>query len=129
MEKNQRAVLAHWTYNREEWVSFIRWHKLRRGRLYYLIYYFLPKKKAAIPEVTITMQNIWIDDAVESFNDVDRHLKHISLHEAGTLNILEITYVVLKDGLKRLGEIKVPVPKGKLMEAIQVQESLVNRPA
>lgn len=127
IEKNQRAVLAHWTYNREEWRIFTRWNKIRHGRLNYLVYYFFKRKEAAIPEVTITGQNIWIDDAVESFNDINRHLNKISILDAGNLNILEITFSVLKNGIKKSGEISVPVPKGKLMEAIQLQERLINQ--
>ena len=126
IEQNQRIALAHWTYNREEWKSFIRWDKLRRGRLWYVVYYFLGKKETTIPEITITNKKIWIGNAVESFNDINKQIKRITINDMGDLNILEITYSILKNGISKSEEIRVPVPKGKLKEAIQVQESILD---
>ena len=125
IEQNQRAVLAHWTYNSEEWNSFIGWNKLGWGRLNYIFYYLFGKKETTIPEITITRQKIWINDAVESFSDIDRYVKRVAITDAGKFNLLEITYSILVGGKNVSDEIRIPVPKGKLKEAIQLQEKLI----
>jgi len=124
-EQNQRIVLAHWTYNREEWRNFIRWDKLRRGRFWYVVYYFLKEKETTIPEITIANKKIWIGNSVESFNDINKQIKRINIRDAGKLNVLEITYS-FNNGITKTDEILIPVPKGKLKEAIQVQESILD---
>lgn len=126
IEQNQRIVLAHWTYNCEEWRNFIRWDKLRRGRLWYVVYYFLGKKETTIPEITITNKKIWIGNSVESFNDINKQIKRINIRDAGKLNVLEITYSIFNNGITKTDEILIPVPKGKLKEAIQVQENILD---
>ncbi len=124
-EQNQRGVLVHWNYSVEEWKSFTRWTKLSRGRLHYFFYYWFGKKHPVIPEITITNQKIWRGDTGESFSDVNRHIKRINIRDTGKLNILEITYMVYKNGLSASVEIQLPIPKGKLKEAISIQERLM----
>jgi len=82
-EQNQRIVLAHWTYNREEWKNFIRWDKMRRGALWYVVYYFSGKKETTIPQITITNKKIWIGNSVESFNDINKQIKRINIRDQG----------------------------------------------
>jgi hypothetical protein len=126
IEQNQQTVLAHWTYTPKEWKYFIRWNKLRHGAFRYLVYYLLGKKEITIPEITITNQKIWTDHAVESFSDINHQVQKVIITDAGKMNLLHITYSVLKDGMTDLEDIRVPVPKGKLKEAIQVRERLMS---
>ena len=124
IEQKQTLVLAHWTYKREEWNGFIRWKKMRRGWLNFLLYYFFGKKQSTIPEITITNQKVWTNDTGETFSDIKRQVRRIHIRDTGKLNILEITYSVFNNGMTTSDEIFVPVPKGKLKEAIQLQENL-----
>jgi len=48
------------------------------------------------------------------------------IRDAGKLNVLEITYSIFNNGITKTDEILIPVPKGKLKEAIQVQESILD---
>ncbi len=126
IEQNQSTILVHWTYNREEWKAYIRWTKRRRGSVRYMIYYLFEKKQTAIPEITITRQKIWVDDAVESFSDINKYVKRVGIVNAGQLNILEIVYSTLLNGETASDEIRIPIPKGKLREAIELQEKLIH---
>lgn len=125
IEQNQGVVLAHWNYSRQEWNSFIRCRRLRRGRLHYILFYFFGRTDGSIPDITITAQKVWTGDNAESFSDVNRYIKRININDTGKINILEISYTILKNGIQVPEEILVPVPKGKLKEAIQVQEKLI----
>jgi hypothetical protein len=123
--QNEATILAHWHYTRLEWKCFIRYSMRSRGRLRYIRYYLFGPGCTVIPEITITGQKVWTGDAAVSFNDVNRYIKRICIHDSGKINILEITYAILENGNTHSGEIVIPIPKGKLKEAIQVQENLV----
>lgn len=118
------SILAHWIYTREEWESFLRWKKLRRGFFHYAAYSLFGKRAIVVPEITITGMKIWINDEGESFMDQERKLKRINIKDSGTMNILEIIYEKINGKQRRQHEIRIPVPKGKLREAIELQESL-----
>lgn len=116
-------ILAHWTYTKEEWKNFIRQTKRKKSFFSYLwrpFYSFLEKK---IPEVRITSEQVWIGKDEQPFSNGEFQITKIDLRGEGLVNILSIIY-------KRLGkkaeqnEIKIPVPKGKLREAIEVQDRL-----
>ena len=121
---NQTTVLVHWTYNEDEWRSFIRWKKCCQSRFHLLGYYLFRKRKITVPDITITHHKVWIGDEAETFNDVNRQLKNILITDTGDLNVLRITYVILNNGQRSHHEIKIPVPLRKLREAIHVSEKL-----
>ena len=77
-----------------------------------------------VPDITITHQKIWIGDEAEAFNDVNREVKNAVITDVGNLNVLTISYVVLNNGQKNHYEIKVPIPTGKLREAMKVSDTL-----
>ena len=116
--------MAHWTYTREEWKNFVRWTKKRKSLLHYLLHFFSPKQSKQTPEVRITPERVWIGDAHQHFSSEEHRLKRIDIRDEGKLNILEITYEWAKRKIPGLDEIRVPVPKGKLREAIEVEEKL-----
>ncbi len=122
--RNQTTVLAHWTYSEGEWRNFIKWRKRRQSRFHLLGHYLFGKKKITVPDITITNQKVWIGDDVETFNDASRQLKNILIIDAGDLNVLCITYVILNNGQRSHHEIKIPVPLRKLREAIHLSEKL-----
>lgn len=123
----KKIVLAHWTYTKEEWMAYNRWRKLRKGFLYFIIFGVFQKRNAIVPEITITNEKIWTDDIAESFINHERRLKRINIKDTGTVNILEITYQKQHGSIHQLEELNIPVPKGKLKEAMEVQQSLMEQ--
>jgi len=119
-------LLAHWTYTPQEWKTFVRWTKKRKGLFYYLLHFFLPKWVQQTPEVRITPERVWIGDIHQLFSSEGHRFKKIDIRDAVGLNIMEISYERTGRKLPGSEEIRIPIPKGKLREAIQVQERLMN---
>jgi len=117
------ALLVRWIYTRDEWKAFERWKTKQQSVFHYLLHRLLPGRAHTSPEVTITDEHILINNITEPFNDAGRQLKRVYIRDTGNLNIMEITYE--NDGSGEMNEIKIPVPKGKLREAIAIQESLL----
>jgi hypothetical protein len=125
-EKHDPAsVLAHWTYTREEWRRFILWKKLKKSFFHYTIYFFTPKNEQQIPEVKITRERVWVGSDHQHFHSDEHQLKRIDVRDEGKLNIIEITYEWVKRKTPGLDAIYIPVPRGKLREAIVTQEQLM----
>lgn len=122
--QDQRAVLAHWVYTNDEWKLFNRWKKLRKGYLYYWFSRFSRQMRDELPEITITGQKVWTNDSAEPFMDNQHKLRRVNIRDTGQLNILEITYERLHGGRSKYREIRIPVPRGKLKEAIEVHDCL-----
>jgi hypothetical protein len=117
-------ILAHWTYTKEEWKNFIRQTKRKKNFFSYfwkLFYSFMEKK---IPEVRITPEQVWIGKDRQQFSNKEFQITKIDLRDEGLVNILSIIYKSL-DRKAEQNEIKIPVPKGKLREAIEVQKRLI----
>jgi hypothetical protein len=119
---DEKMIIAHWTYNREEWRAFLKWKVLRKGPLHYILHWLRPARHKRVPEVRITHGKVWINDTHEPFHDEERRFRNISIHDAGKLNIMEIRY---EQG-DLSSEIRILIPKGKLREAIRVQDELMN---
>jgi len=121
--KPQIMILAHWTYTKEEWKNFIR-HTKKRSRFWNLLlkpfYSFFDKK---IPEIKITPERVLIGTDQQHFNNKEFQVTTIDIRGEGDVNILAIGYERM-DNNAITNEIKIPVPKGKLREAIEVQERL-----
>lgn len=77
-----------------------------------------------IPEISITNYKVWIGDRVRPFRDDQRRLRRVNIRDTGRFNIMEITYELANRQSKRLPVIYIPIPKGKLREAIEVHEAL-----
>ncbi|MDP4262015.1 MAG: hypothetical protein Q8941_05735 [Bacteroidota bacterium] len=123
-KRGETDSLVHWTYSRDEWKTFMRWKKMREGFFHYLLYRLSPNRKSKIPEITITHDQVCMDDIPEPFDDQGRRFTRINIHDAGIINVMEISY--RRHGIQHagLGEIHIPVPKGRLKEAIGVEEKL-----
>lgn len=122
--KRQRIFLAHWTYSPDEWKAFLRWRKLQRGIFHYLFARLFPRQAATVPEIVITYQKVWIGDKVESFSNRERQLKKVDIREVGNINVIEIIYETIRGGLPAHACIHIPIPRGKLREAMTVHENL-----
>jgi hypothetical protein len=51
-------------------------------------------------------------------------LKQINIQDEGKINVMEISYLQQHPKGISSGEIRIPVPKGKLREAMYVQDKL-----
>jgi hypothetical protein len=126
LKQDETAALVHWTYSHDEWQNFMRWKKKKKSFFHYLLHQFFPKRNSKTPDIKITEDKVSIDDRHESFRDTERQLQRVNIHDAGNMNIMEIGYHWPGQKEKLPAEIRIPVPKGKLKEAIQVQERLSN---
>ena len=121
LSKRLIMTLAKWNYTNEEWKIFRKWKTRRQGYLPYLLSYLgFPINRKA-PEITISDNRVCFDDLHEPFQNSSRRFMEINILEAGLLNVLEISYVY---GNRTCG-IKVPIPRGKLREAFEVQDRLL----
>ncbi len=116
-------ILVHWTYTTEEWKIFLKSSKKRHNILYRFFHFFMTKSIRYAPSVRITPEKVWIGNEQQHFSSGKHELRQIDLRREGPVNILSIAY-----GLKgSYHEIRIPVPKGKLREAIEVQEQITNQ--
>lgn len=126
-EQEKNAALVHWKYSRDEWKRFARWKKMKRSVLHYMLYSIWPANNAKCPDVIITHKEVSIDGMGQSFHGGDHELRLVNIRNAGEMNILEITYENIGSKLSDLHDIYIPVPKGKLRQAIELQEYLLYR--
>ncbi|MBL0306879.1 MAG: hypothetical protein IPQ25_12860 [Chitinophagaceae bacterium] len=120
--KNDK-LLAHWTYARDEWNRYLKWSFFKKGFIFYLFHLLNPFKQKGSAEVKISSRCISINENRSEVNFPDQYFADVDIYEAGNLNILEILY---KNGHHRR-KISIPVPKGKLKEAIDVQMRLTRQ--
>jgi hypothetical protein len=125
MQKSEEMTsLVHWTYSRDEWKTFMRWKKMKRGFLHYMLHRLSLNQNSRTPEITITVSKVCFDDRHESFDGNEQKFKRINIHDAGNINVIEIFYQRSNMPHTGLREIHIPVPKGRLKEAIGVEEKL-----
>lgn len=116
-------ILAHWTYTRDEWRLFHRWRMRQKSWLHYIWQRLKPGLKKRTTEITITPESVWTNERNEAFHEGNRQFQRVSIRDAGKLNVMEICY----EHDNNSKEIRIPIPKGKLREAIEVQEKLIAR--
>jgi len=122
--QDQRTLLAHWVYTPEEWRFFEHWRLRRKGIIMYWLSRIRGRPALELPEITVTGHKVWVNDRVEIFADDTHKLRRVHLRETGTLHVLEIIYELMGSATARMRIIQIPVPRGKLREAIEVQECL-----
>ena len=114
-------TLAKWNYTKEEWKIFRRWKTKQKGVLLYLLSFLTFPGNRKAPEITIAGDRVCFNDFHEPFQNSSRRFMDIHIHEADQLNILEISY----EQENKTKGINVLIPKGKLKEALEVQDRLV----
>ena len=121
-QKDEAIALVHWTYSRDEWKNFMRWKKRKKGFLQYLFY--LLESGPKTPVATISTNSVSTGNVQEFFYGKDLQLLRVIIRDAGDMNIMEIAYQ--RNDLESSGrnEIHVLVPRGRLKEAIGVEERL-----
>ena len=80
-----------------------------------------------MPEVIITNEAVIVNGQVNRFYGTNVWLGRVTVNDTGKFNILEITYCWKMRKGKSFNEIRVPIPKGSLKEAIFLQEKLMNK--
>lgn len=78
-----------------------------------------------MPEVIITADAVMVNGHYNRFYGDNLWLGKVDVKDTGKMNILEITYCWNTRSGQSSEEIRVPVPKGKIREAIEVQEKLM----
>ncbi|OSZ77736.1 hypothetical protein CAP36_15335 [Chitinophagaceae bacterium IBVUCB2] len=119
-------ILAHWTYSKQEWKAFVRTERKQKGFISYMMYLLFPMSAKKIPEVKITPELVCIGANQQYFSSGRHSLTEINIREEGLINIIEITYQCFNTLKTKRGEIIIPVPKGKLREAFEVEERLLS---
>jgi hypothetical protein len=79
------------------------------------------------PEVKISQEKLSIGEGQHPFSNPEHILKRVEIRDAGRLNIMEITVERNNTAHAGLHEIRIPVPKGKLREAIALQEKMATQ--
>jgi hypothetical protein len=126
-KQDEGTALAHWTYSRDEWRTFQRWEKMKKSFFHYIIHRLTPNQQSKTPGITITANKISIDGNQEPFHEEGRRLRKVNIRDAGEMNVMEISYESPGQKGALSNEIRIPVPKGKLREAIGLQERLSNQ--
>jgi hypothetical protein len=88
---------------------------------YYYSWYQVKWKQPHAPQIIITSDNVNVNGKLTIFNGDGTLLRKADLKEKYNRNVLEIVYESKKGESK---ELIIPVPKGKLREAIVLLESL-----
>ena len=101
------------------------------GILYSLIMYFITVYSIQpddnkMPEVIITNEALIVNGYMSRFSGNGLWLAKITVNDAGYFNVLEITYCWSTTRGKNFDEIRVPIPKGSLKQAIFLQEKLIS---
>lgn len=119
-------ILAHWTYSKQEWKAFVRSERKQKGIISYMMYLLFSVTAKKIPEIKITPELVCIGANQQYFSSGRHYLTEINIREEGIINIIEITYQYTNAASRKRGEIVIPVPKGKLREAFEVEERLLS---
>ena len=88
--------------------------------------YSIQVEENIMPEVIITNEAIIVNGHVNRFCGNNLWLGKITVNDAGNFHVLEVTYCRNSNKGKTFNEIRVPIPKGSLKEAIFLQEKLLN---
>jgi len=76
------------------------------------------------PKVTVTSLQVFVGEREYTFRSSQHHLCRIDIREEDGMNIMELTYEWLNNRIPEQREVRIPVPKGRLMEAISIQARL-----
>jgi hypothetical protein len=112
--------IVNWIYTKEEWGHFETWDAKRKGILNYLWQLFF--KKAFNSSIRFTKTYVQVGEKRKYFIGPVTELRRVDIYDKGLINILNITYENIAKN--QLNEINIPIPKGKLKEAIDAREIL-----
>jgi hypothetical protein len=119
----EKSWIVRWVYTREEWQHFEKWNARNKGVFRYWWYSLFDKEKY-VQSVEFSERWIKISGKQKYFNGPVTELRRVDVFEKGEINIMSITYENISTNY--LNEINIPIPRGKLKEAIEAQEKLMN---
>ena len=114
-----------WIYTKEEWGRFERWNATRKGVVELVRHFLFYKQKQDVQSVELTEQSVTIADKRKYFSGPVKELRRVEIYDKKDFNVMIITYEIVSK--KQLNEIRLPIPKGKLKEAIDAQQKLMGR--
>src|SRR5215510_14916336 len=112
-----------WIYTKEEWGRFEKWNARRKGVINYLWRSLIQPEQPQIQSVELTEEWVKIGDKKKYFSGPVTELRRVEIYDKKVFNVLIITYEIVSK--KQLNEIRLPIPKGKLKEAIDAQKNLM----
>jgi len=112
-----------WIYTKEEWGRFERWNARRKGVVEFVWHFLFHKENPQVQSVELTGQSVTIADKRKYFSGPVTELRRVEIYDKKDFNVMIITYEIVSK--KQLSEIRLPIPKGKLKEAIDAQEKLM----
>jgi hypothetical protein len=112
-----------WIYTQEEWRRFERWNARRKGVVECVWYFLFHKENQHVQSVELTEQSVTIADKRKYFIGPVTELRRVEIYDKKDFNVMIITYEIVSKN--QLNEIRLPIPKGKLKEAIDAQEKLM----
>lgn len=112
--------LTNWFYDRSDWNRFVRWELFRKGgiHLFRSVFMLLLPFKSKV--IKINRDTVLIGDKPHRFHAGNRIFQTADIYDAGPMHILEICY----KEKEIYGVIRIPVPKGKLKEAVMLEKQL-----
>jgi hypothetical protein len=130
IQLSEKSALVHWYYSISEWQEFKKKEKSGIGALVYGIIIWFSRLWGAKPKNTEIPQTIvWngvakINGRSTIFQGKGKWLRKVDIKETKSINIVEIIFEKQTSKGTRFNEIRIPVPKGKLREAVELQACL-----
>jgi hypothetical protein len=91
---------------------------------YYIRLHTLKWKGVKMPEITITSGIATVNGKSTIFHGDDKWLRKVDIKEVNNLNILEFIYEWRAETGVSFDELRIPVPKGRLREAVEALDRL-----
>lgn len=116
-------VITRWVYLPEEWRKFRLWQARKKGWLPGLLYKIKNYRRRETATVTISPSEVMINNERLSIAVTDKERRRVDIRDAGKMNIL----CICNDSDSKLNQgtaIQIPVPKGRLKEAVDVLRQL-----
>jgi len=112
-----------WIYTKEEWRRFERWNARRKGVVEFVWHFLFHKENQDVQSAELTEQSVTIADKRKYFSGPVTELRRVEIYDKKDFNVMIIIYEIVSK--KQLNEIRLPIPKGKLKEAIDAQQKLM----
>lgn len=125
MQQSPEASIS-WQYTRKEWNHFLKatgWKKHLPAWIRMLAARWIHRK---VPEVKIHTDQLTIGPERYYFFSDRKKLRNVEIREEGPVNVICFEYENKPASSERWKIIKVPVPRGRLKEALQMREHLLS---
>ncbi len=117
-------IKAHWTYSKQEWKAYL-YNSLKRKNFFLRTWKkLLLSFTCKAPEVKITPVSITIGNERREISHAVR-VSNIELMNIDEINIMTVSFEIIGAGDKA-GKIHIPVPKGKLRDAFELRQNLLD---